>query len=182
MKICLVSNLYPPVVQGGAEIYVGRLAIALAAEHQVVVITSEPGFHPGPRREVTPEGIVVYRLAPLNVAHLTRLPHQFLAQAAFRAIDFYHPQVATAVSEIMRRERPDVVHLHNWVGLSLAALLSSVPSSAPHIPVAMAPQAYGFLWPAASIRHPDGHAGAPDLPCRLLANLNRRLVHRIGLV
>src|ERR1700694_608345 len=182
MKICLVSNLYPPVVQGGAEIYVGRLAIALAAEHQVVVITSEPGFHPGPRREVTPEGVVVYRLAPLNIAHLTRLPHQLLAQAAFRAIDFYHPQVATAVSAIMRRERPDVVHLHNWVGLSLAALLASVPSSAPHIPVAMTLHDYGLVCAYASIRHPDGHTCAPDLPCWLLANLNRRLVNRIGLV
>src|SRR6202165_1196572 len=99
MKICLVSNLYPPVVQGGAEIYVGRLAIALAAEHQVVVITSEPGFHPGPRREVTPEGIVVYRRAALNLSHLTRLPRQLLAQAAFRAIDFYHPQGAAAASQ-----------------------------------------------------------------------------------
>jgi len=182
VKICLVSNLYPPVVQGGAEIYVGRLASALAGEHQVVVITSEPGFHPGPRREVTPEGIIVYRLAPLNVAHLTRLPHQLLAQVAFRAIDFYHPQVAAAVSKIFRRERPDVIHLHNWVGLSLAALLASVPNSAPHIPVAMTLHDYGLVCAYASIRHPDGHTCAPDLPCRLLAHLNRRLVNRIGLV
>jgi glycosyltransferase involved in cell wall biosynthesis len=182
MKICLVTNLYPPLVQGGAEIYVGRLASALAGEHQVVVITSEPGFHMGPRREVTPEGITVYRLAPLNIAHLTRLPHQLLAQAAFRAIDFYHPQVAAAVTGIFRRERPDVIHLHNWVGLSLAALLASVPNSAPHIPVAMTLHDYGLICAYASIRHPDGHICAPDLPCRLLAKLNRRLVNRIGLV
>jgi glycosyltransferase involved in cell wall biosynthesis len=182
MKICLVTNLYPPLVQGGAEIYVGRLASALAGEHQVVVITSEPGFHMGPRREVTPEGITVYRLAPLNVAHLTRLPHQLLAQATFRAIDFYHPQVAAAVSGIFRRERPDVIHLHNWVGLSLAALLSSVPNSAPHIPVAMTLHDYGLVCAYASIRHPNGHTCAPDLPCRLLTNANRRLVNRIGLV
>ena len=50
MKICLASTLYPPLVQGGAEIYVGRLARALAAEHEVVVVTSEPGFHLAPRR------------------------------------------------------------------------------------------------------------------------------------
>ena len=64
MKICLVSNLYPPLIQGGAEIYVGRLARALAEEHQVVVVTTEPGAHLSPSREVSPDGIVVYRLAP----------------------------------------------------------------------------------------------------------------------
>src|SRR5438128_445643 len=74
MKICLVSNLYPPLGQGGAEIYVGRLATALAEDHQVVVVTSEPGFHLAPRREVTREGIVIYRLARLNIAHNVTLP------------------------------------------------------------------------------------------------------------
>jgi glycosyltransferase involved in cell wall biosynthesis len=182
VKICLVSNLYPPLAQGGAEIYVGRLARALATEHEVVVVTSEPGFHLAPRREVTAEGIVVYRLAPLNVGHLTRLPHHLLPQAAFRAIDFYHPQVAGTVSEIIRRERPDVIHLHNWVGLSLAAVLASVPSGSPHIPVAMTLHDYGLLCAYASILHPDGHTCAPDLPCRILADLDRRLVNRVGLV
>jgi glycosyltransferase involved in cell wall biosynthesis len=182
MKICLVSTLYPPLVHGGAEIYVGRLARALAAEHEVVVVTSEPGFHLAPRREVTPEGIAVYRVAPLNVGHLTRLPHHLLPQAAFRAIDFYHPQVAATMSDLIRRERPDLIHLHNWVGLSLAAMLASVPNSAPHIPVAMTLHDYGLLCAYASILHPDGHTCAPDLPCRLLADLDRRLVNSVGLV
>ena len=181
MKICLVSNLYPPVVQGGAEIYVGRLARALAEEHQVVVITTEPGFHLTPRRVVTLQGIVVYRLAPANVAHMTRLPHQFLAQAAFRAIDLYHPQVAAIMSNVIQRERPDLIHVHNWVGLSLGAILSSVPSSAPHIPVAMTLHDYSLCCVYADLRHPDGHGCDPRLPCRLLSALNRRLTGSVGL-
>jgi glycosyltransferase involved in cell wall biosynthesis len=181
MKICLISNLYPPVVQGGAEIYVGRLARALAAEHQVVVITTEPGFHLTPRRVVTPQGIVVYRLAPANVAHMTHLPHQFLAQAAFRAIDLYHPQVAATMSNVIQRERPDLIHVHNWVGLSLGAMLSSVPSSAPHIPVAMTLHDYSLCCIYADLRHPDGHGCDPRLPCRLLSALNRRLTRSVGL-
>ena len=182
MKICLVSNLYPPLVQGGAEIYVGRLARALAIEHKVVVVTSEPGFHLAPRREVTDEGILVYRLAPLNIGHLTGLPHHLVPQAAFRGIDFYHPQVAATMTDIIRRERPDVIHLHNWVGLSLAAMLASVPKSAPHIPVVMTLHDYGLLCAYASILHPDGHTCAPDFSCRMLGDLNRRVVSGVGLV
>jgi glycosyltransferase involved in cell wall biosynthesis len=181
MKICLASSLYPPLIQGGAEIYVGRLARALAEEHQVIVVTTEPGFHVAPRREVAPNGVIVYRIAPLNVGHVTRLPHQLLPQAAFRAIDFYHPQVAAGMSEIIRGERPDVIHLHNWVGLSLAALMSSVPSSAPHIPVAMTLHDYGLCCIYADLRHPDGHGCGPRLTCRVLSTLNRKLTARVGL-
>ena len=165
MRICLISNLYPPLVQGGAEIYVGRLAGALAEDHQVVVVTSEPGFHLAPRREVTSEGVVVYRLTPF-----------------FRGFDLYQPQVAGAMSDIIKRERPELVHIHHWMGLSLAAILSGIPSSAPHIPVALTLHDYGLLCVDASIRHPDGHRCEPDLPCRLLGNFHRRLVGRIGLV
>jgi glycosyltransferase involved in cell wall biosynthesis len=181
VKICLVSNLYPPVVQGGAEIYVGRVARALAEEHQVVVVTTEPGFHLTPRRVVTSHGIVVYRLAPANVAHLTRLPHQRLAQAAFRAIDLYHPQVAAMMGDLIKRERPDVIHVHNWVGLSLAALLGSVPRSAPRIPVALTVHDYSLCCLYADLRHPDGRGCDPWLPCRALSTINRRLTTRVGL-
>jgi glycosyltransferase involved in cell wall biosynthesis len=148
VKICLVSNLYPPLVHGGPEIYVGRLAKALAEDHLVVVVTSEPGFQLAPRREVTGEGIVVYRLAPL-----------------FRVFDLYHPQVATTMSGIIKRERPDVVHIHNWMGLSLAAVLSSIPTNAPHTPVAMTLHDNRLL-----SAHP------------IIRKLNRSLVNRIGLV
>ena len=182
MKICLVSNLYPPIIQGGAEIYVGRVARALAEDHQVVVITTEPGFHAAPRREVTPEGIVVYRLAPLNVAHLTRLPHRLVAQTAFRAIDLYHPQVTAGVRRIIERERPDVVHLHNWVGLSLAAIMASVNARRPgRPPVAITLHDYSLCCVYADLHHPDGHGCGPDLACRIMTSLNRRLTKTIGL-
>jgi glycosyltransferase involved in cell wall biosynthesis len=179
MKICLVSNLYPPIIQGGAEIYVGRLARALAEDHQVVVLTTEPGFHLAPRHEVTQQGIVVYRLAPLNLAHLTRLPHQLVPQAVFRAIDLYHPQVARSFGEILRRERPDVVHLHNWVGISLAATLAA---GGGRIPTAITLHGYSLVCAYDSILHPNGHVCRPELPCRALAAVNRWLTKRVGLV
>jgi glycosyltransferase involved in cell wall biosynthesis len=181
VKICLVTNLYPPLVQGGAEIYVDRLARALAREHRVVVISTEPGFHVSPRVEVSTEGITVYRLAPFNVAHLTRLPHRFAAQAAFRAIDLWHPQVALTMARILRREEPDVVHIHNWIGLSLAGVLSAIRVHAPRPAVAMTLHDYSLLCAYASLWHPDGHACHPDLPCQLLACLNRPLTRSVGL-
>jgi Glycosyl transferase 4-like domain len=147
MNICLVSSLFPPNGQSETAAYVGTLAGALAAEHRVVVVTTEAGAHWQPRREVTSDGVIVYRLAPF-----------------FRAFDLYHPQVAATMSGVIKRERPDLVHVHNWVGLSLAAVLSSIPSSAPHIPVAMTLHDSRLLsgW--------------------FLSQINRGLVNRVGLV
>jgi glycosyltransferase involved in cell wall biosynthesis len=127
--------------------------------------------------------VVVYRLAPPNVAHLTTLPHHLLSQAAFRAIDLYHPQVATAIRTILQRERPDVVHVHNWVGLSLAAVLSGVRADRfDRVPVAMTLHDYGLCCVYADLRHPDGHGCPPRLSCRVLSTFNRPLVDSVGLV
>jgi glycosyltransferase involved in cell wall biosynthesis len=178
MKICLVTNLYAPFIQGGAEIYVERQARALAEEHKVVVITTEPGHQLRPRRQISPEGITIYRLSPLNISHITRLPHHFVAQALFRAIDLYHPQVAAGVGNILDAERPDVIHIHNWVGLSLAATMTAIDT---RIPVAMTLHDYSLLCAYASIRHPDGHSCRPDLSCNLLTGLNRALTATVGL-
>ena len=179
MKICLVTNLYPPTVQGGADIFVGQLARALAEQHRVTVITTEPGFHLLPRREISPEGVTVYRIAPLNIAHLTRLPHHLLPQALFRAIDLYQPQVAANVASILDRERPDVVHIHNWEGLSLAAIVTAGRRRAP---LAITLHGYSLFCAYSTIRHPDGHSCRPDLPCHLMAGVNHQLAKAIGLV
>ena len=181
MKICLVSNLYPPFVVGGAEIYVERLARGLATKHRVVVVTTEPGLHLEPRRELTPEGITVYRIAPVQVGHLTRPWHRWLASVAFRAIDVYHPQIASNVRAIMAEERPDLVHVHNSLGLSLAAVLTNLKRGSHRTPVALTLHDYGLCCAYGTIRHPDGHLCRPDLACRLMTNFNRRLTGSVDL-
>lgn len=43
MKICFVSNLYPPNVLGGAEIVVEKMALAIQERgHESVIITTSP--------------------------------------------------------------------------------------------------------------------------------------------
>ena len=183
MKICLISNLFPPYSQAGAGVYVAHLAQALAKDHQVVVVTSEPGAHLKPRREVQSDGTVVYRMAPFNLGELTDFPRNMIAQAAFRAIDFYHPQVATTVRDILARERPDIVHIHKWVGLSLAALLSSVKSGRfDRVPVAMTLHDDALCCAYSGPGHPDGRGCNPALACHALGQVNRALTDSVGLV
>jgi glycosyltransferase involved in cell wall biosynthesis len=44
MKICIISNLYPPYARGGAEQVVHKMSEELAAlGHRIIVITLSPG-------------------------------------------------------------------------------------------------------------------------------------------
>lgn len=65
MKICIVSNLYPPHIIGGAEITVAKLAEGLSRKgYQVMVITTSP------QKEESVEtlnGVKVYRINPWNL-------------------------------------------------------------------------------------------------------------------
>jgi len=65
VRVCLVSNLYPPDALGGAEIVVGHLAKGLqAADHEVTVVSTAP-----PARTAcnTVDGVRVRRLDPAYI-------------------------------------------------------------------------------------------------------------------
>ena len=65
MRVCLVSNLYPPDRRGGAEVVVGQLARGLqAAGHDVTVVATAPRARTGWE---TVDGARVHRLDPANI-------------------------------------------------------------------------------------------------------------------
>ena len=181
MKICLVSNVYPPSRLGGAEIYVERLARWLALDNEVIVITTEPGRRFRVRREVASHGLVIYRLAPINVAHLSQVEGGLLQKTVYRSVDLVHPQVFLTVRHLLAAERPDLVHVHNWIGLSLSAVLLGAKLRG--VPTALTLHDYGLLCVYGSLfHHADGHQCRPDLECRVLTVLSRGMTSGVRLV
>lgn len=124
MRICLISNLYPPYARGGAERVVETEARALKAlGHDVCVITAEPvradgGIEP----RVTDEGgIRVWRFHPLNLFFYGEIGrHSAPARLLWHAWDARNPHAAKSVAAILKRERPDAVHTHNLKGIGLS--------------------------------------------------------------
>jgi glycosyltransferase involved in cell wall biosynthesis len=120
VRVCLVSNIYPPDVLGGAEIVVGRLAQGLrAAGHEVTVAATAPRGRGGWE---TVEGVRVHRFDPANI--------YWAGEAAGRArvlkplwhlVDLWNPVMYQRLRAFLVAERPDVVHTHNLGGLSAAA-------------------------------------------------------------
>lgn len=116
MKVCLITNLYPPYVRGGAEQVVAKTVRALRSEgHTVVVITSTPEK----AEKIEENGVLIYRLHPKNVFFYTDAhKHHALVRLTWHLINMFHWGVMQDIKKILDEVKPDIVHTHNLMGLS----------------------------------------------------------------
>lgn len=115
MQVLLLSQFYPPII-GGEERHVRDLAIQLAARgHSVAVTTIR---HQGlPEYEVD-QGVRVYRIR----GTMQRTPALFSEVTRFHAPPFPDPELVAGLRRVVRKERPDIVHAHNWMVYSFLPL------------------------------------------------------------
>lgn len=109
MRVLMLIDSYPPMI-GGAQQYVRNLSIALAARgHDVAVATlANPGMEPYEEDA----GVRVYRLR----GTLQRSERIFRDRTYAPPVP--DPELVGALGDVIRRERPQVVHSHNWMGRS----------------------------------------------------------------
>jgi glycosyltransferase involved in cell wall biosynthesis len=107
MRILMLTQSYPPIV-GGEERAVEDLSVELAARgHEVSVATlRQPGGEPRPS-----PGVRVHSL-PSFVYRLRRVYGDPGRRHAPPAPD---PEAVFHLRRVLRRERPEVVHAHNWL-------------------------------------------------------------------
>ncbi len=104
----MLTDLYPPII-GGIELHVQNLGRALAERgHQVSVATL---WHEGLPREEVVSGVRVHRLT----GSIQRIDRVFNDSARRYAPPIPDPEVTLALRRLVRRERPQVVHAHNWI-------------------------------------------------------------------
>jgi len=123
-QITFVSNLYPPETIGGAERHVQRIAERLADRgYDVAVLTtgkrgSYSRFSFTHSRQA---GVDVYRFTPLNM--YTPIDHQdalWWQKPVQHAVDLWNPHVYRMLGAKLGVLDPDVIHVHNFGGLSNA--------------------------------------------------------------
>ena len=124
MRLLLLAQFFPPDT-GGEELHVLNLANTLAQRgHEVGVatqrITGCPDF------EVLSTGVRVHRFETLAMhlpgVYSTVRPHH---------LPVPDPIGLRALAQIVRQERPDVIHAHNWIINSALALRRSSASRHP---------------------------------------------------
>lgn len=115
MRLLLLAQFFPPDI-GGEERHVFNLANTLAGRgHEVAVATQ--CMDGVPDKEVLASGVRVYRFATTAM----RLPGVYSSSRT------HHPPLpdplgVRELTRIVREERPDVVHAHNWIVNSALAL------------------------------------------------------------
>ncbi|MFA6426983.1 MAG: glycosyltransferase family 4 protein [Candidatus Magasanikbacteria bacterium] len=116
MKVCIINNIYPPYHRGGAEQVVVKSAQGLVAQgHDVVIITSAPRGDFSERHEHT----TIYRRRPPNVYFYTDAhKHSGMVRFIWHVCDIFNFSTASWVKNILEKEKPDIVHTHNLIGLS----------------------------------------------------------------
>lgn len=108
MRILMLAQSYAPIV-GGVERVVEDLSLELLARgHEVSVATlRQPGAGAPPREN----GVTVHALESATY----RMPGIGLDDERRHAPPAPDPEAMLALRRLLRRERPDVVHAHNWL-------------------------------------------------------------------
>lgn len=136
MKICHIVDLYEPYTGGGSGTYTQRIVSRLAGEHQVIVITQRP-YHGlaslNPEIE-TRDKVKIYRFYPLNFYFTyssDRAPSWI--KPFWHLFNIWNPHPYFVIKGILKKEAPDVVHVHTIGGFSLAAFSATKSAGCPLI-------------------------------------------------
>ncbi len=172
----MVSNLYPPYVLGGAELYVQQIAKKLSAEHDISIISAAPFGTDGPSipNQEVEGGEVIYRFYPLNLysAYNYALQPTFI-KPIWHLFDVWNPHAYTFVKETLKRERPDVVHVHNFKGLS-ASVFSAANDLG--IPTIHTVHDYDLICPKTTmLTKTNAFCMNPHSLCRIYRWLSKRI-------
>jgi glycosyltransferase involved in cell wall biosynthesis len=117
MRILMLTQFYPPFI-GGEERFVWSLSTEMAVRgHEVAVVTfCKEGL---PEFEID-QGVRVYRIRSMA----QRATWLFSDPARSHAPPLPDPEACWAIRRIVARERPEVVHAHNWLVHSFLPLKS----------------------------------------------------------
>ncbi|NPV51547.1 MAG: glycosyltransferase family 4 protein [Candidatus Methanofastidiosum sp.] len=101
---------------GGGSIVAEKIAKSLLKRgHEVFVITTSDDKTP---QELTVGGVETYRL-PLNLYFLPEFHSQnTIKRTLWHLIDLFNINAYKKIKKILKKETPDIVHIHNYRGLS----------------------------------------------------------------
>jgi glycosyltransferase involved in cell wall biosynthesis len=108
LRVLMLTDFFRPII-GGQELHVERLSAALAARgHAVALATLRHGDSPAREER---DGVRIYRLQ----GSVQRAATLFSQSGRRFAPPLPDPEALWALGEIIRRERPQIIHAHSWI-------------------------------------------------------------------
>jgi glycosyltransferase involved in cell wall biosynthesis len=119
MKICVITYAFSPHNIGGADLRMEERVQELKKRgNEVIVITISPE-----RRYKIEErqGIKIYWVSPLNISTFHNIGKSNLfGKCIWSFLDFYSPPLYYKIKDILKYEKPDVIHLTTPLDFTLS--------------------------------------------------------------
>ncbi len=169
MRILIINLGYPPNVIGGAELLVQSLARELARHGNKVSVVSLS--QNGTDWQYDDEGVRAYfvHAHPLGIALLDQ-KRTFAKKVMWHALGEANIWIAPKLAAVMELEKPDIVHSHSLLGLSVSAWQVA---RARGIPVVHTLQDYQLLCPRGTMFRRGQPCAGQCQSCRLLTMRRR---------
>ena len=121
MRILLLSNLYPPAIEGGAELAAKDIACGLRDRgHEVMVLTSGDELC-APEWDTSIARILSYRPAPRFD------PHRSLVQQLKHIYSYYRHYHCSSNKRVLQRMiitfKPDILYIWEITGIGVCSIL-----------------------------------------------------------
>lgn len=149
MRIMMLAQSFAPIV-GGEERVVEELTRELGARgHEVSVATlQQPG-------DVTPGEVAGAKVHPLRSSSY-RIVRSQGDTGRRHSPPLPDPETVLDLSRVLRRERPQIVHAHNWIVHSYLPL-----ARGSHSALALSLHDYGLICATRRLRHKDHLCSGP---------------------
>jgi len=151
VRILMLTQFYPPYI-GGEERHVRNLSAHLAARgHEVAVATLGNLDLPAFEQD---QGVRVYRIR----GTMQRATWLFSDSGRRHAPPFPDPELGLELRRIIARERPQIVHAHNWM---IHSFLPLKPWSRAKLVLTL--HDHSMLCPKKKLIYGDAHCDGPSL-------------------
>lgn len=174
MKICFITNLYPPNVLGGAEIIVEKMALSmLDYSHESVIITTSPDEE---KHVIERDNTTIYQLNTTKLYPTYRQTEaNGIKKPFWHVLDLWNNSTLKAIKEILVKENVDVIHINNYKGLSLSCFRAGRDLN---IPVIYESHDFSLICPRANlINGKNALCQKRNLICNEYVNIQRRLLN-----
>ena len=174
MNICIISNLYPPNILGGAEIIVEKMATNIAKEgHNITVITTSPDYE---EHKETRDNTTIYYINTTKIyPPYQQTKANAMQKPLWHLFDLWNNNTKERIKEIIKEEKCELIHINNFKGLSLSCFKAGRELE---IPVIFESHDFSLICPRANlIKGNNTLCKDRGFICNQYVNIQRKLLN-----
>ena len=182
MKIIFISNFYYPFIGGAEEVCRMEAERMSKKGHSVSVITTSPFRYRNRMKIEKVSGVKIYRIAPsdlkfkkIRYGSRSKKVQRFITGSLNYLLGLYNPFTASIVRQILKKERPNIIHIHNFMGIFSLSILNVLQEL--KLPVVLTAHDYSLICPKSTIFCYSGlPCEVPKTACKAIRKLQRYLI------